>query len=232
MTPGNVPNTGYDRSLVMGVFHDLDPSVNTSPTQRIKYDVIGIAPHRKFILSFYKVPLFSTACNSLIENTHQIVLYESLGVIEVFVNSVQPCAGWNSGKKMIGLQNFNRNKGIMAPGRTANGGAWGSVNMNESWRFVPAVGPTRYRGVELYDLAGNLISTGDTTSIGNNTFEVAFPNVCPTGTTTYVIKSKYEQFNNPGNFVFGTDTVTVIAANPLVSNQCNYTCYLCFSGYW
>jgi gliding motility-associated-like protein len=215
MTPGNVPNTGYDRSLVMGVFHDLDPSVNTSPTQRIKYDVIGIAPHRKFILSFYKVPLFSTACNSLIENTHQIVLYESLGVIEVFVNSVQPCAGWNSGKKMIGLQNFNRNKGIMAPGRTANGGAWGSVNMNESWRFVPAVGPTRYRGVELYDLAGNLISTGDTTSIGNNTFEVAFPNVCPTGTTTYVIKSKYEQFNNPGNFVFGTDTVTVIAANPL-----------------
>lgn len=215
MTPGNVPATGYDKSLVMGVFHDLDPSVTTSPTQRIKYDIIGNAPHRKFILSFYKVPLFGSACNSLIENTHQIVLYEGIGVIEVFVNSVQQCPSWNTGRKMIGLQNANKNKGIMAPGRTATGPAWGSVNMNESWRFVPAVGPTLFRSVELFDLAGTLVATGDTTSIGNQTFDVSFPNVCPTGTTTYVVKSKYEIFNSPGNFVFGTDTVTVIAANPL-----------------
>ena len=228
MTPGNVPSVDYDRSLVMGVFHDLDPrpSIGTSPNQRIKYEVVGTAPHRKMIVSTYKVPLFSTACNALIENTHQMVLYEGLGIIEVFVTSVQPCPGWNSGRKMIGLQNFNRNKAIMAPGRTATGPAWGSVNMNESWRFVPAVGPTLYRSVELYDLAGTLIATGDTTSIGNNTFEVAFPNVCPTGTTTYVVKSKYEQINSPGNFVFGTDTITVIAANPLSASAIttNATC--------
>jgi gliding motility-associated-like protein len=217
--PGNVPNVGYDRSLIMGVFHDLDPGplVGTSPTQQIKYDIIGTAPHRRFILSFYKVPLFSAACNPLIENTHQIVLYESTGIIEVFVKDIQQCAGWNQGRKMIGLQNFNENKGLMAPGRTSTGPAWGSVGLNESWRFVPAVGPTLYRGVELYNLAGTLISTGDTTSINNSTFEVSFPNVCPAGNTTYIIRSRYEQINNPGNFVFGSDTVNVISTNPLTA---------------
>ena len=212
---GDLPNTGYDKSTIMGVFHDIDPFYTTSPTQRIKYDVLGTAPHRRFIFSIYKVPLFSTTCQNLIDNTHQIVLYEGLGIIEVFVNSVQQCPSWNGGRNLIGLQNANKNKGIMPPGRTASGPVWGSVNMNESWRFVPAVGPTLYRSVELYDLAGNLISTGDTTSIGNATFEVSFPNVCPTGTTTYVVKSKYAQFNNPNSFVYGTDTVTVISNNPL-----------------
>ncbi len=214
-TPGNIPNTGYDRALIMGVFHDIDPSITTSPNRRIKYDILGAAPHRKFVLSFYKIPLFSGACNALIENTHQIVLYEGLGIIEVFVTSVQPCPGWNQGRKMIGIQNFNRDLALMAPGRTSTGPAWGSINMNESWRFVPAVGPTLYRSVALYDLAGTLISTGDTTSIGNNTFEVSFPNVCPTGTTTYVIRSTYESMTSPGTFEIGSDTVRVVAANPL-----------------
>lgn len=212
---GNVPNTAYDEALAMGVFHDIDPSVTTSPNRRIKYDIVGTAPHRKFILSFYKIPLFSSACNNLIENTHQIVLYEGLNVIEVFVYSVQQCPTWNQGRKMIGLQSFDKTKGIMAPGRTSTGPAWGSVNMNESWRFVPSDGPTLYRGVELYDLSGTLISTGDTTSIGNSTFEVSFPNVCPSATTTYIIKSKYENANQPGTFVYGTDTVRAIVQSPL-----------------
>ncbi|MBL0146658.1 MAG: hypothetical protein IPP48_13875 [Chitinophagaceae bacterium] len=90
MTAGNIPTTSYDRALVMGVFHDLDPSEPTSPTQRIKYDIIGTAPHRQFILSFYKVPLFSAACSNSIENTHQIVLYESTGIIEVLLIVYSP----------------------------------------------------------------------------------------------------------------------------------------------
>lgn len=212
---GNVPSVDYDKSLIMGVFHDLDPSVTTSPNQRIKYEVTGTAPHRRFVFSVYKSPLFGTGCTNLINNTHQIVLYEGLGIIEVFVFDLEQCPSWNSGRKMIGLQNANKDRGIMAPGRTATGPNWGTAGMNESWRFVPASGPTLFRGVELYDLNGNLISTGDTVSVGNQTFEVSFPNVCPQGTTTYIVKSKYAQFNNPGAFVYGTDTVRVISNNPL-----------------
>lgn len=147
MTSGDVPNTGYDKSLIMGVFHDLDPAYTTSPNQLIKYNVLGVAPHRRFVFSVFKSPLFSTTCQNLINNTHQIVLYEGLGIIEVFVNGVQQCASWNQGRKMIGLQNANKTKGIMPPGRTATGPNWGTPNMNEAWRFIPASGPTLFRGL-------------------------------------------------------------------------------------
>ena len=216
-TPGNLPNTGYDRALIMGPYHDLDPAYTTSPTQRIKYEVLGVAPHRKWVLSFYKVPLFLTSCSNLIQNTHQLVIYEGVGIVEVFVASKQICSAWNNGKAMIGMQNYNRNAGIMAPGRRVSDPAWGSIDMNESWRFVPASGPTLYRKVELFDFSGNLVSTGDTTSIGSNTFSVAFPNVCPTTTTSYIIKSTYQDINNPNGFITGTDTIRVVRPNAINS---------------
>ena len=214
-TPQNLPNTRYDRALIMGPYHDINPATTTSPTRQIKYDVQGTAPHRRWILSFYKVPLFS--CTALIENTHQIVLYEGLGVVEVFINSKENCAAWNQGRAMVGMQDFNRTSGIMAPGRAASDAPWGSINMNESWRFVPASGPTLYRKVELFDLSGTLVATGDTTSIGNSTFEVSFPNICPTNTTTYVIRSTYQQFNLPGQFSIGNDTIRVVRPNTITS---------------
>jgi len=45
---GNVPTNSYDRSLIMGVFHDIDLSIDSSPDRRIKFEVIGTAPHRRF----------------------------------------------------------------------------------------------------------------------------------------------------------------------------------------
>lgn len=217
-TPQNLPSTLYDKGLIMGPYHDLDPASSTNPpaTMRIKYDVTGTAPHRRWILSFNTVPLFLTACNSLNQNTHQIVLYESLNVVEVFINTKQQCTGWNQARGMVGMQNFAQNAGIMAPGRQASDAAWGTVNMNESWRFTPATGPTMYNKVELFDLSGNLVSVGDTTSIGNNTFEVSFPNVCPpfSGTTSYVVKSTY---NVDGQAIIATDTVRAIRGSGLTA---------------
>lgn len=226
-SPVDLPSTLYDRALIMGPYHDINPATTTSPTRQIKYDVYGTAPHRRWILSFYKVPLFS--CTTLIENTHQIVLYEGLGIVEVFINSKENCAAWNQGRALVGMQDFNRTSGIMAPGRAASNAPWGSINMNESWRFVPASGPTLYRKVELFDLSGNLVATGDTTSIGNNTFGVNFLNVCPSSTTTYVIKSTYQQFNNPGQFSIGTDTIRVVRTNS-ISNSTAVTNVACNGG--
>ncbi len=226
-TPVDLPSTLYDRALIMGPYHDINPATTTSPTRLIKYDVTGTAPHRRWILSFYKVPLFS--CTALIENTHQIVLYEGLGIVEVFINSKESCAAWNQGRALVGMQDFNRTSGIMAPGRAASNAAWGSINMNESWRFVPASGPTLYRKVELFDLSGNLVATGDTTRLANNTFEVSFLNVCPSSTTTYVIRSTYQQFNNPGQFSIGTDTIRVVRTVS-ISNSTTITNVACNGG--
>src|SRR5205085_11512103 len=106
-----------------------------SPTEQIKFNGVGIAPNRKWVLSFYKVPLYSAACNSLIENTHQIVLHESSGIIEVNIFDKQICPTWNQSRAMVGLQDWTRTKAIIPPGRAATDPPWGTVGMNETWRF-------------------------------------------------------------------------------------------------
>jgi gliding motility-associated-like protein len=230
-TPQNLPSTLYDRALIMGPYHDLDPS-NTSLGQKIKYNVVGTAPNRKWVLSTYKTPLFYDAggCDTLIRNTHQIVLYEGTGIIEVFVLDKQICTGWNQGRSMIGIQNFARNAAVMAPGRRASDAPWGSVGMNESWRFVPSEGLTQFRRVELYDENDVLVATGDTSSINGTTLRVNFDNVCPTSTNSplrYIVKSFYTSSTDPNVEITGADTIyvrigTALAANYAVTDaDCN-----------
>lgn len=206
----DLPSTSYDKALIMGPYHDLNPNV-TQPTQRCQYQVIGTAPHRRWVLSFYRVPLFGTSCAGMFENTHQIILYESTGVIEVAIYSKQVCTAWNSGRAIVGLQDFNRTSGIMAPGRTGMGPTWGVPNMNESWRFVPKDGPSALKRVELLDNTGTVISTGTTANLGNGKLEASFPNVCaPAGAVTrYIIRSVYEKFDDPNTEIFGVDTVNI-----------------------
>ncbi len=209
--PANLPSASYDRATIMGPNHDLYPTTS-QPNQRIQYQVFGTAPHRRWVLSFNEVRLFS--CTSLNQNTHQIVLYESLNVIEVLVFSKQTCPGWNSGRAIIGIQDWDRTNGMMAPGRTALGPSWGSVNMNESWRFVPNAGPSLLKRVELLDNTGAIVATvlpAATTDLGNGNLEVAFPNICPPAgvITNYVIRSVFEKSDDPTVEIFGTDTVRV-----------------------
>lgn len=214
---GDLPDPDYDPALIMGPYHDLFPGQPTSPTQRIQYQLFGTAPHRRWILSFYRVPLFS--CTSLIENTHQIILYESTGIIEVSIFSKQICGTWQGGKAMVGVQDFSKTQGMTAPQRKMSDPAWGSIGMNESWRFVPNAGPSLFKRVELYDLGGTLLATGTTTNLGNGQLEASFPNVCPpAGTiTSYIIRSVYEKIDDPAVEVFGSDTVRVDRANGIVA---------------
>ncbi len=206
---GDLPNALYDRALVMGPYHDLLPGAATSPNQRIQYQEFGVAPYRRWILSFYKVPLFS--CTALIENTHQIVLYESTGIIEVKIFDKQICTGWIGGKAMVGIQDFTRTQGMTAPLRRMSDPAWGSIGMNETWRFVPNSGASLLKRVELYDMGGTLITTGTTINLGNGMLEASFPNICaPAGAITpYVVRSVYEKIDDPAVEVFGSDTVRI-----------------------
>ncbi len=206
---GDLPNALYDRAIIMGPYHDLFPGQPTSPTQRIQYQLFGTAPNRRWVLSFYKVPLFQ--CTSLIENTHQIILFESTGIIEVKIFDKQVCASWQGGKTMVGIQDFTRTKGNTPPGRKMSDPPWGSIGMNETWRFVPDGGPSLLKRVELYDLLGNLISTGTTTALISGSLEASFPNICaPSGAvTSYVVRSVYEKIDDPAVEIFGTDTIRI-----------------------
>ena len=216
--PEDIPSKLYDKALIMGPYHDLDPNISTS-TQQIKYDVIGTAPYRKWILSYYNVPLYTTACLNLNYNTHQIVLYETLGIVEIFIYNKEICLNWNDGRAMIGLQDFNKTSAIMAPGRRASDAPWGSKGMNESWRFVPASGQSLFRKTELYTLSGNFVATGKTISSANNLLDVSFDNVCPPSTgETYLVKSFYKDPGNLSSEIIGIDTINISRGDPIRVN--------------
>jgi hypothetical protein len=162
-------------------------------------------------LSFYKIPLFSNnssiACNTFIENTHQIVLYESTGVIEIYIQDMEVCTAWNQGRAMIGIQDVNKTKAFMAPGRKASDPPWGSIGMKEVWRFTPAAGSSLFKRAELYNTSGSLISTATAPNAVNGDLELSFPNVCsPLGTSSFVVKSVYAKMDNPGIEISTYDT--------------------------
>ena len=213
---GNLPNGGYDGAIIMGPYHDLDPSVAPLPVPpnfRCKYDVVGNAPHRRFVFSFFNVPLFSGPCNSLNQNTHQIVLYESTGIVEVFIKDKQICNGWNTGKAMIGLQDITKTKGFTVVGRGANDPPWGNVGMNESWRFVPTggTGVSLLKRVELINFVGTIIQTGTLGTAANGYIDVDFPGITPGGATTnYIVRSIFEKFDDPTVEIIAHDTVNVV----------------------
>ncbi len=215
-TPLNLPSTLYDRALIMGPYHDIDIAVNTSPNRRIQYTTVGTAPTRKWIVSFYQIPLFDADCNDLYQNTHQIVLDEATGIVEVLVQSKEICTDWNQGRGMIGLQNFAKTSAIMAPGRAASNAPWGSIGMNEAWRFVPSAGPQLFKRAELLSSTGTVLATNTTpNTLADGSLEVLFPNICPPAgsTTLYVIRSVYAKYDDPNVEVSGLDTIRVIKSS-------------------
>ena len=217
-TPLDLPNTLYDKALIMGPYHDLDPNISLS-TQQIKYDVIGTAPYRKWIISYYNEPLYTTACLNLNKNTHQIVLYETLGIVEVFIYDKEICLNWNNGRAIIGMQDFNQTSAIMAPGRQATSTPWGTQGMNESWRFVPASGQSLFKKVELFTASGTFISNGNISNRGNNVLDVSFPNVCPPSAgDKYLVKSHYQNPNDPASEIIGIDTINISRGDPIIAN--------------
>ncbi len=224
----DLPSGNYDRGLIMGAYHDLDPSENTSPTQQIKFDVIGVAPNRRFVFSFFKVPLF--ICASLIQNTQQIVMYEGTGIIDVYIYDKEICSGWNGGKGIVGLQSFDKTKGVMAPNRAGSSPPWGSIGMNEVWRFTPTGDPSTslFKRVELIDFAGNLIANGNVAGSAGGELNVIFNNLTvPNAVNSYIVKSYYSQFNDPNVDIIGFDTIIVRRGQPdftIATNTSNLKC--------
>jgi gliding motility-associated-like protein len=183
---------GSTGPFILGPFHDIDPGVGGS----MYYALLGSYPCRTFVVNYYQVPMFSGSCNYMLA-THQIVLYESTNVIEVYMQNAPLCPTWNSGNKVIGIQNTAGTIGFSPPGR--NTGPWSATN--EAWRFTPNGSPNYaiqwYQGV-------NAISPTSTVTVS------------PTSTTTYTAVCVYD--NCDGTQVTVTDDVVVTVANPLNLN--------------
>ena len=204
-TPGPPPGGIYNNSI-NGAYHDIDPSITfTGAGNDINFAVLGSPPCRTVVVNFFDVPHFS--CNNE-TTTQQIVLYETTNVIEVYIDDKPTCFSWNSGNAVIGLQNSTGTAGITAPGR--NTGSWSAAN--EAWRFTPDGAPN-YQ-IEWFDQNNNLIGSGNPLS------------VCPTSSSSYIVKATYSNCNS--GTIIVTDTTDVIITGPFIQSvnepSCNVGC--------
>ncbi len=213
-SPCNAGTTYYPRASIMGAYSDLDPRTIASPGDRkIQWEVIGTAPCRKFVVSYYHIGVYGNTCGFITPNTFQMVMHESTGIVEVFIEQKACLSTTNGGAAILGIQNWFQNLAIAAPGK--NNTVW-SEN-NTGYRFIPSSGASRYVISELYTLTGTLITTADTITTTPGLLDLRFLNVCPpAGNNTYVVKTTFSACENPASLLISYDTITINRINVTV----------------
>jgi gliding motility-associated-like protein len=206
----------YAKASIFGPYHDINPDNFTNPaptTRKIEWRVEGTAPTRRFIASYNDVGYFS--CGNAIKATHQMVLYENTGVIEVYIKDKPVCSTWNGGKAILGVQDETRTKSVSATGKNAT--QWGTTGMNEAYRFTPWGASPRFKKAELL-VNGTVVALGDTASGNPGELNLNFPNVCPTtDSTAYILRVTYGSCADATLDVSYQDTVFVKRTTPTVS---------------
>lgn len=221
----------YPRAAIMGMYSDLDPrpgptsGVNASPPDRkIEWRVEGNAPCRRFIVSYYKIGVFgNNNCGLSTPNTFQIVLYESTGLIDVFIEQKLCFPSTGQGRAILGVQDWDRTRGVAAPGKNAT--QWTAVS--KGYRFVPSGNASRFIKAELFNMAGSLLALADTTTTTEGLLDLSFPNICPVGTSEqFVVKTSYATCDNSGVILESIDTITINKTNGLnaVFNHTDINC--------
>jgi gliding motility-associated-like protein len=209
-------NALVPKNCIMGPWQDWHPGIGG----QIKYQIQGVAPCRKLVVSWINMPMFS--CTSNIGTFH-IVIYESTNYIENHIANKPACLQWQSGTATQGIHNLAGTIGISTPGR--NSTAWTTVNNSYRWTpSGPAVTPT----LTWYQVGNpNPIGTGPTITVtpplvgANYTCHLVYP-ICNAGWSTC----------NAGIGNLGPDTVFVAPGPPqlpppnliLQTPQCNNGC--------
>jgi len=213
-------STYYPRASIMGPYSDLDARIdpldsiyNASPPDRkIEWRVEGLAPCRKFVVSYYHVGTFGdNRCGLVTPNNFQIVIYEFTGLIDVFIGNKTCLSPTNdNGKAILGIQNWDRTKAVAAPGKNAT--IWSAVK--EGYRFTPNGGTSRFVSSELQTIDGAFIAKADTATTQQGLLDISFNNVCPPSNSTsrYIVKTTFSSCLAGGLDLSGYDTITVIKA--------------------
>lgn len=166
----NHPNTTEaPRNCIMFPFHDIYPSNGGT----IKYQTLGTAPNRRFVLTFANVPYFS--CTS-IYFSGQLKLYETSNNIEVHILNKPICATWNEGGAVLGLNNYSGTTSIIPAGYNYST-PW--TASSEAWRFTCNCVGCVVLPVELVEFTGEKLSSKTNylkwttaTELNNDYFEV------------------------------------------------------------
>jgi gliding motility-associated-like protein len=127
---GTLPNTGLAaaRNSAMLFYSDINPS--QTPIGPIKYQTIGTAPNRKFVVLFESVNAFQC------QNTcyyGAIIFYETSNIIDMMIGQKPNCSSWNGGLAIQGVENAAGTVATITPGR--NNSVW-TANQDGK-RFTP-----------------------------------------------------------------------------------------------
>ena len=210
-------NEDYPPASIMAAFMDLDPrpgpldTIFSSPSDRkIEWRVEGIAPCRRFVVSYYHIGAFlRTPCGQNPDSaaTFQIVMYESTGLIDVFIQS-KFCVTLGPGgpNSILGVQDFSRTRAVAAPGKNAT--VW--TASKEGYRFVPSGGASRFVSSELLAMDLSHIASANSSRSTPGLLDLTFRNVCSSAATTqYIVKTIYSACENPSVQLTSMDTITV-----------------------
>jgi gliding motility-associated-like protein len=216
-TSNSIPSVAIavPRNCIMGPWQDWHPGLGG----QIRYQVQGVAPCRRLVVSWIGVPMFQCTGN---QGTFHIVIYESTNVIENHIQDKPDCLGWQGGTAVQGVHNLAGTSAVTVPGR--NSTAW--TTNNDSWRWTPS-GPVVTPVLTWYQV-GNPAPIGTGTSItvtpppagANYTCRFVYP-ICNTG---------WSSCN--GGTSLGPDTVFVLPGPPnlptptvnIVNPTCNNSC--------
>ncbi len=184
--PSTSPSDSAFTNCIMGPYQDIDPALGGT----IKYQIIGAAPCRILVVSYFQVPMFNTGICPGENCTCQMAIYETTNAIEVYIAAKQTCSAWNSGLAYEGIMDATGANAVTVAGRNLT--AWAATN--DAYRFTPngpsIVSVSWYKGA-------TQISTDSTA------------HVCPSSTSTvYTAKAVYLPCNG-GTPVTVTDNVTV-----------------------
>ena len=147
-------NALVPKNCIMGPWQDWHPGLGG----QIRYQVQGVAPCRKLVVSWVGIPMFSCTNN---QGTFHIVIYESTNYIENHIQDKPSCLQWQGGTATQGIHNLGGTIGITSPGR--NSTAW--VTNNNSYRWTPS-GPVVTPTLTWYQVGNpNPIGTGPTINV-------------------------------------------------------------------
>lgn len=157
---------------------------------QLRYTTYGTAPCRRFVVSWYNMPMYSCTSTLL---TQQITLYETTNVIDNFIQVRSSC-GWNSGRAVQFVTNLGGTQAVVVPGRNATNAGW--TTTNDARRYQPNGASNVVFG---WYQGATLISATTTAT------------VCPTTTTTYTFQATYTNCN--GATVTVSDQMIVNASS-------------------
>jgi len=123
-------DTYKPKICIFGSFCDINPTGVGSPY--IYYKTIGTEPNRKLVVMWCQAPM--NWCTDAVV-TFQVILKESVNVIENHILQKSECFLSNNNKATLGLQNAYENLGKSPPARNAS--SWTVIpnQSEEAWRY-------------------------------------------------------------------------------------------------